>query len=467
MMKYSIIASATLAITLGACGGGSSGSGSGTNTTQQESTLQLGIENSEAKSFGRIQKYISTTAANEIINELSLVGIGDVNGDGYDDLIFTPMLFWNQAKPVVLFYDKDLEKFKSDDQFQSIIPPMQHPGNILITDFDGDDRGDLYFLNTGPDDAAWGEQNVLILNTKNGFIDATYKLPSYRDSGDGAVIGDFFGDGVNDVMVLNSFHLANKSKCDAYPEVSSLVCSGTAQKNSYVLSLDGTGNIVEKTLSADLNFNNDGTNRISDGTTADYNNDGIGDIAVTYSGQFGPAKVQIMESTDIGQYTTVAEFPVTYFTDCQEVVFSIMSSVDLDADGDMEILTYETCDFGSMYWRAFDRSSSGIWNDVTDMFFPDQAQHVESMTWCKNMYFTDINDDDKNDVVCSSYGKSSIWTRNDKGFSFSTRKYKDSGKLANSYVVGYHILTLGSEKYLLELLSVSMTQSELTGWRVQ
>ena len=177
----------------------------------------------------------------------NLLGKGDINGDGYDDLVIglfrhstSPSYSGRQydpsgeIKPVVLFYNPATDNYEIDNKLQSVIRANQHPRQVAIADFDGDGRNDIFIADHGYDDAPYGNQNTLLLNKITGYEDGTYLLPQLRDFSHGLVMADFDGNGKPDLLVLNNT-VSDKTKCEQYPAFKE--CSYTPPKysESYIL----------------------------------------------------------------------------------------------------------------------------------------------------------------------------------------------------------------------------------------
>jgi hypothetical protein len=86
------------------------------------------------------------------------------------------------------------------------------PRKVLIADFNGDGRPDIFISNTGWDASPFpGEQNRLYLSQPNGsWIDATASLPQLNDYSHTAAVGDINGDGSIDIFVGNGYGGQNK-----------------------------------------------------------------------------------------------------------------------------------------------------------------------------------------------------------------------------------------------------------------
>lgn len=349
------------------------------------------------------------------------VHVVDLNDDGFDDLLLTPMLLASSARPVAHVFDPASGRFSVDWQFQGVVPTMQHPREVARVDVDGDGRLDVFFANHGYDDAPWGEPNALMLNTIDGFVDGSNLLPEINDYSHGVITADLFGDGVDDLVVLNSFNISAMTKCAAYPEIVTLECGpGPQVGDSYVLAVDGSGGVEVARVAADLNFEPSDSGRLSKGSSADVNGDGIPDLVVTAAGQ-----MSVMESTARGVYDTVARFDPTLLssTCAGSVFFGDVLIVDLDDDGGVEVITFETCEWDAMQWRVFSRHIDGDWVDETSSWFPDQTANLipGRKSWCQGFWAVDLDADGDLDLVCNSRSGllNALWLNDAGSFSVS------------------------------------------------
>lgn len=386
------------------------------------------------------------------------IHVVDINTDGFDDLVFTPMFLESVAKPVAHIFDPDSGRFTVDYQFLTVVPAMQHPRELGQIDVDGDGRLDLFFANHGYDDAPWGEPNALLLNTAGGFIDASDLLPQVNDYTHGVIIADLFDDGFDDVITLNSLNIRPTTKCEEYPGISTLVCGPGAQEgNSYVLSNTGTGSLNRVVIDADLNFTPNSQPRLSKGNSQDLNGDGLPDLVVTFDGL-----VTILESQSAGSYVTRAMFTLSMDDCVNDAYFGDVLFNDLDDDGEPEVLTFETCNWGSMVWRVFDRASSGEWSDISGRLFPGRVSDATDPTkrWCLGIWIVDIDHDGDDDIVCNSRSgrPDAFWLRTDGMFENTQFPNMDEADPRGGETL---VVRLGGEVHVL-----SIAGFRVRSWRV-
>ena len=200
----------------------------------------------------------------------------DLNGDGNLDLIVlgasypiggntTPV-----PQPARIFFGDGNGGFT---EAPSNIFPIDtlltvHPRKVLIADFNGDGRPDIFISCHGWDTSPFpGEQNRLYLSQPNGsWIDATASLPQLNDYSHTAAIGDINGDGSIDIFVGNGY-------------------GGQNNILSYVLLNNGSGQFTQTRADIPVASNsildfNTGHN-FPGATLADLDGDGRPDLIIT------------------------------------------------------------------------------------------------------------------------------------------------------------------------------------------
>ena len=349
----------------------------------------------------------------------NLLTKGDINGDGYDDLVIglfrltsSPSYSgrdWDpsgEIKPVILFYDPITDKYVVNKQVQSVIHKNQHPRQAVIADFDGDGRDDVFIGDHGYDDGPYGNQNTLLLNKVNGFVDGTNLLPQYTDFSHGLVVADFDNNGKSDLLILNN-RVDDRTKCTLYPAFTDCPYNPPKHSESYVIFNNGSSGLTSGTLNIPnevINFTKSTSDmdlRLYVGHSADFNRDGWPDLVISNhknifileskgkTGEFSPAQV-------IG--------PPSALSKCQFTPASAITSLDLDEDGINEIIASSTCDLYTAYFRVFKRNTSGIWEDKSSIFLGDQTANTRIVNdgWCYKFELADINWDGKKDLICQS-----------------------------------------------------------------
>jgi len=349
----------------------------------------------------------------------NLLGKGDINGDGYDDLVVglfrhttTPSYSGREydpsgeIRPIVLFYNPASDRYEINAQLQSVIRKNQHPRQVAIADFDGDGRNDIFIADHGYDDGPYGNQNTLLLNKPQGFVDGTDMLPPYTDFSHGLVMGDFDGNGRPDLLVMNN-RVDSLSKCQKYPAF--LECSSNAPKRSesYVLFNHGTQGLKPGVLDIPnevINFSatsSDMDLRLYVGHSSDLNGDGLADLVVSNHRQ-----LFILEGAGGGKFAPAQAFvpPLPARQACKDYIpYTAMNAIDLDNDGMPEIIASYGCGLQAVEFQAFKRSASGLWFDATAALVGDQSVNTALFDgWCYKLEVQDLNNDGYPDVICQS-----------------------------------------------------------------
>jgi hypothetical protein len=121
-----------------------------------------------------------------------VVAVGDFNGDGRQDLVVSNGTF----APDRLNGFVSVLLGNGDGTFQAAltIPPGVSPGDLVVSDFNGDGMQDL------------AVSNGVDLSVLMGNGDGTFRLPrNFAGAGSSVAVGDFDGDGRQDLALATSF----------------------------------------------------------------------------------------------------------------------------------------------------------------------------------------------------------------------------------------------------------------------
>lgn len=408
--------------------------------------------------FGTFDLKIDTGLyLNNIENDdvmFDIIAIGDVNMDGYDDLLIGIMRLSNKGgsvnrtvKPLLLIFNPSTNKYEVNQEFAKLTTSHVYPRQGSIVDLDGDGRNDIFIGDTGVDGGSYdcGNKNSIVLNKSTGMVNATSLLPNVNDYSHGLIVNDFNQDKKNDLLIINMPWI-NKSTCNVSGEV--------YRNRSYMLS-GGTFNELSVQLttsdSVSLGFTeNSTTDAITVGGAIDLNNDGYLDIAL--GGNYG---MYILESTGNLKFNQGIQVPppTTYYnsldpknclilnmfsaTKCL-TPYSYVVPFDFDGDGQLEILASllnQTKDgsWRGLYFQVMKKTKKG-WSDVTPDVFPEQKQDQSNAElWCYRIQFIDINNDGQLDILCTNY-KSTVWINQDGKFYDRTSSFLESDKQRSSIV---------------------------------
>ncbi len=131
----------------------------------------------------------------------SEMAILDMNGDGLDDLLAASGYYpvQNTSIPIQILINNGDGSF-TDGTAQVLagaIPGTITPRRMVVADFNGDGKPDIFVADHGYDAMPWpGAQNTLILSTADGhYTDATANLPQQLDFTHSATAADIDGSG--------------------------------------------------------------------------------------------------------------------------------------------------------------------------------------------------------------------------------------------------------------------------------
>lgn len=453
MKKIIAIFTATLIST---CGGGSA------STLYSQPPAILQISNIVINSVAESELNLNNNQNDDLMHDI--LAIGDVNSDGYDDILIGLMRLKTgtghsvnrSVKPILLIYNPVVNTYEVSQTFKNVSSTHIWPRQAAIADFDGDGRNDIFIADTGVDGGSYncGNQNSLVLNKVSGMVNASSQLPQYHDYSHGLVVADFNKDGKADALVLNSPYIRSdvcKVAGVRYTNKSYLVTGGTFAEAKLTLKWFDYDQFGQPVLN--LKDSDKGTHFVANGT--DLNGDGIPDIVLGNNGS-----LSILESNGIFSYnksqTVLA--PAKYVAivnakgNCNinngvcELPYSYVTFYDIDGDGQLEIIASllnqeRNFDWKGQYFQAL-KKVNGVWTDITDSVFPNQnASQSNGGEWCYRIQFADFNGDGKLDILCSFY-KSSVWLFNNGQFT----KRQDSIHERNRI----NVVKLMNENYLIK-----------------
>ena len=135
---------------------------------------------------------------------------GDFNGDGLEDVVITKMTFQTTETyelDILLNDGNGGMTLATSGIFSGTVPAVQNPKKVIVADFNGDGRSDIFVADHGYDvDPHPGYQNTLVLSTPDGkLMNASGNLPQQSDFSHSASAADIENDGDLDLYVGNTW----------------------------------------------------------------------------------------------------------------------------------------------------------------------------------------------------------------------------------------------------------------------
>lgn len=348
-----------------------------------------------------------------------LMAAGDLNGDGYSDLLFG-FLSWNnnykaysllnqfaKSNLMIAFYNPQNGSYDFQTELSKTLPAMYWTHNASIDDFNKDGYADIFVVGTGPDQGdPRGEPPVLLLGSKQGFTNASNQLPQFNVYTHQVAVGDFNEDGKTDFFLINNPWISQNT----INEIT--LASGKAFPYSpySTLSLSNESGWQEKSVSNKyVNPQNIGGVSYSCALACDYDGDGHLDLVLS-GGNFGELafKTMFLKGNGKGEFKEDGEVISKPFGDV--TVGCALQSFDFDGDKRQEIVVMSTKHNGAAVpWNgaslqifAQDKISFK-WQDVTSKYIATgDFSNNEPNAWVRDIYFLDLDRDGDKDMLLST-----------------------------------------------------------------
>ena len=317
------------------------------------------------------------------------VAAGDFNGDGLVDAVVTRLgAVSTDTFPVTVLVNKGNGRFVDATKsiFAGPVPLTQHPRQIVVADFNGDGRPDIFVADHGSDQPPFpGYPNTLILSAPRGkLVDASANLPRTPDFSHSAVAGDVDGNGTIDLYVGNL----------------SSGCTGCAAVPPELLLNDGTGHFriadgaLPPEVAAPFSPHYNGS------ALVDVNGDGALDLvlAAASNSYFPPTRSLVLLNDGHGHFSTASELPPKAFGPMASSLG--MSFGDLNGDGKPDLVLSNAPTDASVtgaWLQVLINNGDGSFRDETDARLP--GQHDNSDHWIAFPQLIDLNGDGKLDLL--------------------------------------------------------------------
>jgi hypothetical protein len=288
---------------------------------------------------------------------------GDVNGDGFADIVVARLKFETSATyplDVLLNDGRGGLILATSSIFSGPVPAVQHPSEVLLADFNGDGRTDIFIADSGMDSHPFpGYQNILVFGTGDGkLVDASYNLPQQKDISHSACTADIDGDGDLDIYVGNVW-----GQNMIWPQL---------------LLNDGQGKFTVGTnrLPELLSLNHNGYTVCE---FADLNNDGspdlvVGDEGDTIENQLSTRTSEVLLNDGTGAFTRRAGALPPKDSDPTDKCNDI-DAIHLNGDAYLDLLVaYQGKPSGVSYLQALINNGDGTFRSETDTRLGPVAQ---------------------------------------------------------------------------------------------
>jgi hypothetical protein len=251
---------------------------------------------------------------------------------------------------------------------------------VLIEDFNGDGRPDLFFADQGMDSEPWpGSQNILVLSAHDGKMkDATSNLPQQSDQTHSVAAADIENDGDIDLFIGNL---------------------GGGGVSPQMLINDGSGK---------FNIDNDVLPRehvdlmrnwYTSSLFADINNDGYADLILGQAETNKESHVLINDGT--GNFLNAkASLPQSFFAPNQTVLD--IQAEDINGDDFVDLILSETrSSYVGRYIQVLINNGDETFTDETQIRLPQSDNKKPWIIWIN---LVDLNLDNYIDIIASPMG---------------------------------------------------------------
>ena len=312
------------------------------------------------------------------------INSADFNDDGFPDILLSRGVFQSgRAFEIDILLNDGKGSFKvgTSDVFLGDVPKVVEPREVILADFNGDDRIDIFFADQGMDtDPFPGYQNTLVLSAPGGkMIDATSNLPQQSDQTHSATTADIDGDGDNDLFIGNL---------------------GGGGVSPQIWLNDGTGTF---TIANEI-LPDEQTDLMKNWYTtslfADINNDGYADLILGQGDIGRDSHVLLNDGT--GHFTRVTNpLPTSFFAPQQGPVD--IKAGDIDEDGLLDLLIVDTRNTNiGWYIQVLINNGDGTFRDETESRLPQSGYNSP---WMWRVCLIDFNMDGHLDIVaCPTEG---------------------------------------------------------------
>ena len=317
------------------------------------------------------------------VGGLSELETGDLNGDGMADVVVTRLAYppARQTFPIGIILGNGHGGFTDGSKlWQGPAARTEHGRQILIADFNGDGRNDIFVADHGYDAEPFpGHPNALALSTPEGkLVDASGNLPPESGFSHSAAAADVNRDGSMDIYVGN-------------------LCCGDHTPPEILLN-DGAGHFTRRLDLLPPELQDTSSRTYTRSLFLDANSDGAPDLVLGASNQTADSTVLLNDGT--GRFHFVANaLPPKPFGPTSILIS--LASFDINRDGRPDLLAgFQHGDFSGRRIQVLIGNGDGTFHDETGSRLADQDQ---GQGWPYALRVADVNGDGALDFGVSVY----------------------------------------------------------------
>src|SRR5439155_482167 len=296
---------------------------------------------------------------------------GDLNGDGLPDAVVTRITYpaAHITHPIGIFLANGRGGFTNgSSMWDGPAAQTEWGRQILIADFNGDHRNDIFVADTGYDaDPFPGYQNALALSTPQGkLVDATANLPAESGYSHSAAAADINVDGSIDLYIGNE-------------------CCGNAGPE-FLLN-DGSGHFIRRTAPEVYGQS------FLRALLLDVNGDGSPDLVLGANTQTADSLVLLNDGTGHFHAGPAPSFPPKPQPFGPTGILISLASLDIDHDGRPDLLAGFTSDdpfYTGRRIQVLINNGDGTFRDETAQRLPEQDS---GLGWPYAIRIADFNGD--------------------------------------------------------------------------
>lgn len=377
-----------MAITLIGCGDQLSTSEKTSSSTTEE-LIENTTESIPEAEFSKCPPYYSESEEVLRLNLPSdLYGMfsEDFNDDGFPDVLILRGFNGQQkaAGMEILLNDGDGGLINGTAQiFSGSIPSSIAPRDIVLKDFNGDNRPDIFVADHGRDVLpAIGAKNSLVLSASGGqMINATDSLPDLIDFTHSATAADIDGDGDVDLFIGN-------------------VWGGTNVQPAIYLNTNGEGAFSQAKGRLPFPLEDMDFGAFSTSKFVDVNNDSSPDLILGDAGDdlTGGIESYVLLNDGTGHFSYLKNaIPPKPWSET-DLALDI-NAADINGDGFQDIfMLFQKWDWRGRFIQILINNQDGTFRDETEKRMPQSDNNDPWLQWIQ-LY--DLDNDGNLDVVAT------------------------------------------------------------------